>query len=54
MANSKKLSELAAIEGAQAQSLTRVVQDLERQGRVTRRRSSDKRCQDIQVTKTGE
>jgi DNA-binding MarR family transcriptional regulator len=48
------ISELAAIEGVQAQSLTRVVQDLERQGRVTRRRSSsDKRRQDIAVTEAG-
>lgn len=48
------ISELAAIEGVQAQSLTRVVQDLERQGRVTRRRSStDRRRQDIAVTEVG-
>ncbi|WP_086564757.1 MarR family winged helix-turn-helix transcriptional regulator [Streptomyces africanus] len=48
------ISELAAIEGVQAQSLTRVVQELERQGRVTRRRSStDKRRQDIAVTEAG-
>ncbi|ATL32076.1 Transcriptional regulator, MarR family [Streptomyces formicae] len=48
------ISELAAIEGVQAQSLTRVVQDLEHQGRVTRRRSStDKRRQDIALTEAG-
>ncbi|MCX3288304.1 MarR family transcriptional regulator [Streptomyces sp. NEAU-H22] len=48
------ISELAAIEGVQAQSLTRVVQDLERQGRVARSRSTtDKRRQDITVTEAG-
>ncbi|MFZ3573236.1 MarR family winged helix-turn-helix transcriptional regulator [Streptomyces sp. BH097] len=48
------ISELAAIEGVQAQSLTRVVQDLERQGRVARSRSTvDKRRQDIVVTEDG-
>lgn len=45
------ISELASIEGVQAQSLTRVVQELERQGRVARSRSAvDKRRQDIVVT----
>ncbi|MCX5536383.1 MarR family transcriptional regulator [Streptomyces sp. NBC_00006] len=48
------ISELASIEGVQAQSLTRVVQELERQGRVTRSRSAvDKRRQDIVVTEVG-
>lgn len=48
------ISELAAIEGVQAQSLTRVVQELERQGRVERSRSAvDKRRQDIVVTDDG-
>ncbi|MER5217786.1 MarR family transcriptional regulator [Streptomyces sp. NPDC002838] len=49
------VGELAAIEGVQAQSLTRVLQDLEHQGRVTRSRSStDKRRQDITLTAVGE
>ncbi|MFJ8537021.1 MarR family winged helix-turn-helix transcriptional regulator [Streptomyces sp. NPDC093591] len=49
------VSELAAIEGVQAQSLTRVLQDLEHQGRVTRTRSAaDRRRQDIALTAAGE
>ncbi|MFI5664859.1 MarR family winged helix-turn-helix transcriptional regulator [Streptomyces sp. NPDC051684] len=48
------ISELATIEGVQAQSLTRVVHELERQGRVTRNRSTvDKRRQDLAVTEDG-
>ncbi|MDJ1133465.1 MarR family transcriptional regulator [Streptomyces iconiensis] len=49
------VSELAAIEGVQAQSLTRVLRDLERQDSVRRSRSStDRRRQDIVLTAAGE
>ncbi|MBT2423708.1 MarR family transcriptional regulator [Streptomyces sp. ISL-22] len=49
------VSELASIEGVQAQSLTRVLNDLEQQGRVTRTRSAaDRRRQDIALTAAGE
>lgn len=45
---------LAAIEGLQPQSLTRVLNDLEDQGRVVRARSRrDGRSQDIQITEAG-
>lgn len=45
---------LAAIEGLRPQSLTRVLNDLEEQGRIVRARSRrDGRSQDIEITKAG-
>ncbi|GAA2068955.1 MarR family transcriptional regulator [Streptomyces albiaxialis] len=47
-------SELAGIEGLQTQSLTRVLNDLEEQGRIRRTRSDvDARRQDITLTAAG-
>ncbi|WP_327702742.1 MarR family transcriptional regulator [Streptomyces decoyicus] len=47
-------SELAAIEGLQTQSLTRVLNELEEQGRIRRSRSEvDARRQNIEVTEAG-
>ncbi|MCF3142562.1 MarR family winged helix-turn-helix transcriptional regulator [Streptomyces platensis] len=47
-------SELATIEGLQAQSLTRVLNELEEQGRIRRSRSeADARRQNIEVTEAG-
>lgn len=47
-------SELAAIEGMQVQSLTRVLNELEEQGRIRRSRSEvDARRQNIAFTDTG-
>jgi DNA-binding MarR family transcriptional regulator len=47
-------SELAAIEGLQTQSLTRVLNELEEQGRIHRSRSEvDARRQNIQITEAG-
>ncbi|QIK07586.1 MarR family transcriptional regulator [Streptomyces sp. ID38640] len=47
-------SELAAIEGLQTQSLTRVLNELEEQGRIRRSRSDvDARRQNIEVTEAG-
>lgn len=47
-------SELAAIEGLQTQSLTRVLNDLEDQGRIRRSRSEvDARRQNIEITDAG-
>lgn len=45
---------LAAIEGLQPQSLTRVLNDLEEQGRIVRVRSRrDGRSQDVEITEAG-
>jgi DNA-binding MarR family transcriptional regulator len=45
---------LAAIEGLQPQSLTRVLNDLEEQGRIVRARSRrDGRSQDVDITRAG-
>ncbi len=47
-------SELAVVEGLQAQSLTRVLNELEEQGRIVRSRSSeDARRQNISITEAG-
>nr|WSX23886.1 MarR family transcriptional regulator [Streptomyces tubercidicus] len=47
-------SELAAIEGLQTQSLTRVLNELEDQGRIHRARSEvDARRQNVQITEAG-
>ncbi|GAA2267244.1 MarR family transcriptional regulator [Streptomyces ruber] len=47
-------SDLAAIEGLQAQSLTRVLNELEEQGRIRRSRSEvDARRQNIVITEAG-
>ena len=47
-------SELAAIEGTQVQSLTRVLNELEEQGRIRRTRSDvDARRQNIAITDAG-
>ncbi|QIS19403.1 MarR family winged helix-turn-helix transcriptional regulator [Nocardia terpenica] len=47
-------SRLAAIEGLQAQSLTRVLNELDELGRISRSRSdTDARRQDIAITKAG-
>ncbi|WP_413102414.1 MarR family winged helix-turn-helix transcriptional regulator [Streptomyces sp. Inha503] len=48
-------SELAAIEGLQVQSLTRVLNELEEQGHIRRSRSAvDARRQDIAITDAGQ
>ena len=48
------VSQLAGIEGLQSQSLTRVLNDLEEQGRIRRTRSAvDARRQDIELTEAG-
>ncbi|MEU8782480.1 MarR family transcriptional regulator [Streptomyces sp. NPDC048637] len=47
-------SELAAIEGLQTQSLTRVLNELEEQGRIRRSRSEvDSRRQNVTITEAG-
>ncbi|MEU4655012.1 MarR family transcriptional regulator [Streptomyces sp. NPDC023723] len=47
-------SELAAIEGLQTQSLTRVLNELEEQGRIRRSRSDvDARRQNVTITEAG-
>lgn len=47
-------TELAAIEGVQAQSLTRVLNDLEERGRIARSRGrGDRRRQEIAITESG-
>lgn len=47
-------TELAAIEGLQAQSLTRVLNDLEARGRIVRSRGrEDRRRQEIALTDSG-
>ncbi|MFD5337483.1 MarR family transcriptional regulator [Streptomyces hawaiiensis] len=47
-------SELAAIEGLQAQSLTRVLNELQEQGRIRRSRSNvDARRQNVVIAEAG-
>lgn len=47
-------TELAGVEGLQAQSLTRVLNELEAQGRISRSRSdTDRRRQEVSITDEG-